>query len=519
MLRRRDFIRTGLLSAGALTFGPGFWRQALAQAPAATPGAGPYGPLGAPDANGIRLPAGFSSRIVARGLAPVAGTAYVWHMFSDGQATYATPDGGWILVSNSEVPGGTGGASAIRFGPDGEISDAYRILADTDTNCAGGSTPWGTWLSCEEYERGRVWECDPYGEKSAVPHPALGVFSHEAVCVDPDGKRLYLSEDEGDGGLYRFTPASYPDLSAGLLEVAVVAGNGSVAWRALPDPLAASTPTRQQVPEMTKFRRGEGIWFDSGLVYLATTSDSKIHAYDTVTETIEVLYDGEATQGPLRDVDNVTVSKSGDLFVCEDADDLNVCVISPEREVAAFLQVTGPQHTEGEVCGAIFDPSGTRFYFSSQRAFGPGVIYEVTGPFRQERPPERFPPTVQIVVPDSIGARTLSRRGLPIEVRSNRAVDLTLTLRTQRLRRVRRKGRGAWAAARQIGLGVLRATAPRGDVELTVRPGRRGRRRLASLRPRKVELVVLAVDAAGNRRQISEEIRLTRRARRRRRRR
>ena len=131
----------------------------------------------------------------------------VWHIFSDGAATYPTGDGGWILVSNCEAPAQTGGgASAIRFSPDGQIADAYRILGDTNTNCAGGPTPWGTWLSCEEIDAGQVWECDPNGQKAAVAHPALGLFNHEAVCVDPDGKRLYLSEDEGDGGFYRFTP-------------------------------------------------------------------------------------------------------------------------------------------------------------------------------------------------------------------------------------------------------------------------------------------------------------------------
>jgi uncharacterized protein len=512
VLRRRDFIRAGLLSAGAATFGPGLWRTALAQAPAATPGPGPYGPLGEADGNGIRLPAGFSSRLIAQGLTPVLGTAYAWHVFSDGQATYPTGDGGWILVSNSEVPGNAGGASAIRFGADGEVTDAYRILSGTDTNCAGGRTPWGTWLSCEEAEGGQVWECDPAGEKEAVVHPALGVFAHEAVCVDPDGKRLYLSEDEGDGGFYRFTPQTYPDLGSGLLEVAVVNAGGAVSWRQVPDPSAATAPTRQQLPEMTKFRRGEGIWFDGGVVYLATTSDSKIHAYDTITETIEVLYDGDATEGPLREVDNVTVSRSGDLFVCEDADDLNIGIISPEREVAPFLQLTGTQHSESELCGAVFDPSGTRFYFASQRAFGAGAIYEVTGPFRQDRPAERFPPNLLVSVPDSIGARALSRRGLSVEVRASRQVDLSLTLRTVRLRRARRGLR----RARQFLLGRRRGqrTAP-GIHSLAVRPGQRGRRRLRALRPRRLELVVDAVDRFGNRRRISEEVAVTGRLRRR----
>ena len=144
MYRRREFIRNGIVGATLFAFGPGFWRSALAAEPA-RPGPGPYGPLLPPDANGIMLPEGFSSRIVAQGNLPVAGTTYPWHIFSDGAATFPTADGGYILVSNSEVPEiGQGGASAIRFGSDGSIQDAYRILAGTSTNCAGGPTPWGT---------------------------------------------------------------------------------------------------------------------------------------------------------------------------------------------------------------------------------------------------------------------------------------------------------------------------------------------------------------------------------------
>ena len=69
-----------------------------------------------------------------------------------------------------------------------------------------------------------AWECDPAGVLPAEPRPALGLFNHEAVAVDPLGKRLYLTEDKPDGRLYRFTPTAYPDLRTGVLEAAVVSG-------------------------------------------------------------------------------------------------------------------------------------------------------------------------------------------------------------------------------------------------------------------------------------------------------
>jgi len=189
-----------------------------------------------------------------------------------------------VLVVNSEVPGGQGGASAIEFAPDGAIRTGRRILGLTSGNCAGGATPWGTWLSCEEVDAGYVFECDPLGVKAAVRRDALGVFKHEAACIDPTGRRVYLTEDLGDSGLYRFTPDAYPDLSKGVLEIATDGGAGLVVWKRLPDPAAATTPTRNQVPGTLRFKRGEGIFFDTGIVYVATTSDDRVHAYDTATE-------------------------------------------------------------------------------------------------------------------------------------------------------------------------------------------------------------------------------------------
>ena len=510
------------MSAGALAMGPSFWEQALAASPA-TPGPGPYGPLQPPDANGIMLPAGFQSRVIARGNVPVVGSdgsSYVWHIFSDGEATYATDGGGFILVSNSEVPGGQGGASAIRFAADGTIRRAYRILAGTSTNCSGGGTPWGTWLSCEEVDDGRVWECDPTGQNPAVVRPAMGVFSHEAVAVDPQGKRLYLTEDVGDGGFYRFTPASYPtggraDLSAGVLEIARAPGEpgattdgGKVTWVRVPDPSAATTPTRRQV-QATRFQRGEGIWFDSGIVYVATTSDDRIYAYDTATEMIELLYDGEALASagmevPLKDVDNVTVSRqSGDLYVCEDdgsEDPLDIGIITPDREVARFLKLTGSQHgvagTEAmsEVTGVIFDPSGTRMYFASQRAFGLGVVYEVTGRFRLERQGQPTVPKLSLDVqaPDSMAISAFRRRGLPVTATTNRTAQLRFVLRSADGTTLARTSRGG-----PEGGGSLRV-----DLE----PTGAGRRYLADRRRVRATLTVTATGAAGAKRVVREAV-------------
>jgi uncharacterized protein len=448
-ITRRTALRAGAGAALALGLGPGLLGNGFeAIARRARPGRGPYGPVGPPDENGIRLPRGFRSRMFARAGQPVPGTAYPWHAFPDAMGTIRTGDGGFILVSNSEIPGGLGGASSIRLGPDGEIRDAYRILSGTSNNCAGGVTPWDTWLSCEEVEDGRVWECDP-GGGAPVERPAMGTFNHEAACVDPKRRRLYLTEDEGSAGFYRFTPDRYPDLSSGRLEVAGVHGNGLVRWLRVPDPSASAQRTLAQVPGATHFRRGEGIWFDRGTVYMATTSDDRVWAYDTKTREIEILYDGKALgdRAPLHEVDNVTVSEqSGDMFVCEDADDLDICVVTPEGQVARFLQLTGTQQTETELTGPVFDPSGRRFFVSSQRAFGLGVIYEITGPFRRRRPDlERIGLRVSVLGKPT--AASMPKAGIPIRVQLREGLAKPASVRA---RLVAGKGRALAEAERRV---------------------------------------------------------------------
>ena len=497
MIRRRELIKGGVAGIGALALGPAFWEGAMAAS--ARPGPGPYGPLGPADANGLRLPPGFSSRLIAQGEVPVPGTAYVWHGASDGSATYALGDGGWILVSNSEIPGdvggrGLGGASAIRFRADGSITDAYRILEGTRFNCSGGKTPWNTWLSCEEVDTGRVWECDIFGKNPALARPAMGVFSHEAAAVDEDGRRVYMTEDVSDGAFYRFTPDRWPDLSAGVLELARVAPSGEVEWLRVPDPSAATVPTRKQLPSYTVFRRGEGLYFDrdAATVYVAESSADRVHAYNTPTETIDVVFERKAIEGesPLADTDNVTVGHSGDVFVCEDGGDLRIGVITPEGEVATFMQLDPNMHAASESTGPSFDPSGRRFYISSQRFAVAGAVFEISGPFRTARPADTRPPALRVDAGPTVSRPVLRKRGLRVAVTTGEPGTATVALR------VPRAGRPPLTLARRE-----IPTDGRQAASFSLRPGRKGRRRLKARRSKlDATLLVVARDRAGNRR-------------------
>jgi uncharacterized protein len=365
------------IGAGALTFGPGFWSQALALDVRGGRGRpSRFGPLQAPDANGVRLPAGFTSRVVATSGRPVGMTGYTWHAAPDGGACFALDDGGWVYVSNSEVRT-TGGAGMLRFDARGNVRDAGRILSNTNRNCAGGPTPWGTWLSCEETDLGQVFECDPLGRTPARLRPGLGRFNHEAAAVDPHGHAVYLTEDKADGGLYRFVPTNWPDLGDGSLEVLTAGATTDLQWQPVPDPTATTGPIRRQVPGIVRFNRGEGAWFDRGVLYLATTGDNRIWTYRPATNTLDVLYDYSTSTNPiLTGVDNVTVSRTGDVYVAEDGGDLQLVVLSRNAEPEPFLQIVG--HPGSEIAGPAFSPDGTRLYVSSQR---PGVTYEIRGPF------------------------------------------------------------------------------------------------------------------------------------------
>ena len=388
-LKRRKFLSMGLTGMSLFAAG-GLSRYQ--QASASDGGLAPFyslnniGALLTADENGVMLPPGFRSRVVARsGEAPAGLPGYTWHSAPDGGACFATDDGGWVYTSNSEMRSNGGGVGALRFNANAEVIDAYSILRHTSINCAGGPTPWGTWLSCEEFSRGQVYECDPMGVEAAVVRPALGSFEHEAVAVDTENQCLYLTEDALNGGFYRFRSVNgFPDLTQGTLEIASVERNQDqffVLWRPVPDPLAKQTSTFSQVPDAFGFRGAEGIALHDGKAYFTTKHDNRVWTYDIDSQQLEVIYDVATSANPiLSGVDNVVITPAGDVLVAEDGGNMQLVVLTPANKIIPILQIIG--HERSEITGPAFDPSYQRLYFSSQRGTlgrsEGGITYEIS---------------------------------------------------------------------------------------------------------------------------------------------
>lgn len=463
--KRRDVLRTLFFTAGAV--GSASWLTACggsaSSAPeAAVPPAGgeasgggsrpdemeklvgrfaDIGPLRDADVHGVRTPEGFATRVVAiNGELPQAeGMAASgpktggignrpWHIFPDGAGVVPRDNGGWIYISNSEVPGvgsigfsypelagltnvieeftpGLAQVGTLVFDPDGTLVDSYTILSGTTFNCAGCVTPWKTWLSCEEFPNGQVWECDPYQPGEGLPRPTLGFFSHEAIAIDPGARMLYLTEDMPDGRFYRWVPdpSDWPEgsdraaLQSGRLQVLAVRGDGVGAALDTPQPvewLDVRNPHEPQhenrLPDSTLFDGGEGVWFFNGVVYFATKGDDRIWALDTLAQTIEVIYDRATAVAPndiLSGVDNLFVTDQGDILVAEDGGDMQVVVILPDGTLKPLLQIVGQDASE--IAGIAFSPDGQRMYFTSDRGGrdgfggftnGLGMVYELILP-------------------------------------------------------------------------------------------------------------------------------------------
>jgi len=330
----------------------------------------------------IEIPRGSVIRQIAQSSLPVINDKkFLWHSAPDGGACFATEDNGWIYVSNSEMNNKKGGVGAIRFNHQGNIVDAYSILNNTSRNCAGGKTPWNTWLSCEESgDHGQVYECDPTGKQAAIVRPAMGSFNHEAAAVDPLSGYIYLTEDLRDGCFYRFKPNSKNDLSEGILEVAIPNKN-VLSWKKIDDPLAKTKPTRYQVMEAARFKGGEGIVYHDKQMFFTTKIDNVVWSYHTQTYLISKVYDAADYQLPLLyGVDNIEVSPSGELLIAEDGGNMQIIALDHNYEPHVLVDVHGQDRSE--ITGPAFSPDGKRLYFSSQRGetgkHKDGITYEIT---------------------------------------------------------------------------------------------------------------------------------------------
>ncbi len=445
-LTRRGFMgMVGRGTAGALLFGGLGCLYERAARGEPTEGAG-FGPLvpqlptnqtelaGSPVGNVLRvspvlsLPEAFSYQALSiTGDVMNDGTRVA--PGHDGMACFPGRGGRTILVRNHELttsgfavegpaartydPAAKGGTTTLVFSRDGRLERHYVSLAGTLRNCAGGLTPWGTWISCEEdvdtpeidasltQRHGYNFEVPARSRGAVRPIPlvAMGRFNHEAVATDAVTGIVYQTEDRGDSCLYRFRPRRYGRLRlGGVLEALVVrdmpsvdTGSGFLALKGQPlpvewveledvDPVDDTLRFEAQSKGAAIFRRGEGAWYHDGLIYFVCTTggdagDGQVWAHDPVAETLTLVV--ESTDAAVLDnPDNITVAPDGTLYLCEDGDgpDL-VRGVTPSGEIFPFASYS----LDGsEFAGACFTPDGTRMFVNNQ---GLGITFCIDGPF------------------------------------------------------------------------------------------------------------------------------------------
>lgn len=446
MISRRRFMKQSSLTALAFS-GLQDACQAKAGSPdLVDPG---FGPLVTDPNRVIDLPKGFSYRVIARA-GQKMDDGYVVPDKPDGMATFPGPAGTTILIKNHEVnnkmstanleqirrlpqdkvydsgggktpsPGGT--TTLVYDTEQQEVIKQYFSLAGTDRNCAGGPTPWGTWISCEEsvakkgsrkeksglitFEKDHGYNFEvpavvDGGLVDPVPLKAMGRFKHEAIAVDPRSGIVYQTEDENDGLFYRFIPDEKEQLRAGTLQALVVKDQPSIDtrnWKKTRFKLGDKVnvdwmdigpePVDDKALRLigfengaARFARGEGMWWDGeGGIYFACTNGGakqlgQIWRLCPGENELE-LFAEPNDSSIVVNADNLTVSPFGDLVVCEDrkGDVVRLVGVTPGGKFYTFAN----NHKRTELCGVVFSPDGSTMFVNLQHV---GLTLAITGPW------------------------------------------------------------------------------------------------------------------------------------------
>ena len=350
----------------------------------------------------------------------------------DGMAAFAhTSDSSkvWLVrnheLSPNEMPpvvgapmydaGSAGGTTNLLFDvrcP--RLLEHFATIAGTTRNCAGGPTPWGTWLTCEETfdagpskPHGYIFEV-PADQPAAAAEPLakMGRFIHEAVAVDPGSGFVYETEDRDTAGFYRFLPMTPGTLAdGGRLQMLAVKDRpnydtrtGQRVGEALPatwvdidepDPAAAADPLTVYQQGFSRgaatFDRLEGAWYGNGSVYIVSTSggdagEGQVWQYRPRGNSGGHLILTFESPSPelLHRPDNITVSPNGGLVLCEDSDGTDFLRGITRR--GEILDLARNDENTSELAGATFSPDGSTLFFNIQN---PGVTLAITGPWER----------------------------------------------------------------------------------------------------------------------------------------
>jgi secreted PhoX family phosphatase len=472
-LTRRNLIAG---SAAGLAFG-GFSRLAEAAAANQTPAgveASPYinqapgyGPLKTDPFGLFDLPEGFSYTVVSRAGEPMSdGLVTPYKM--DGMGCFGLGRDKVALVRNHELgvgdidygPFGVGHGLAGRVEPSRafdryengwslpggtttliydmkqrRLESSHLSLTGTLTNCAGGITPWGSWLTCEEVDpkarfdtrdlHGWVFEVPSIARGPIEPLPirGLGRFRHEAAAVDPRTGVVYLTEDEANGrGLfYRYLPEDRRNLHRGGRLQALgfreqprggdtrnwerrdwsLGQTRDVVWIDLDgaDNTDGTLGERGQAGGAAWFARGEGVHFGRGELYFTCTiggpgkfgqimryrpSPQEGQAGERDQPGQLTLFVEPADKAVMNMCDNITVGPNGHLYVCEDkTGGINFLKgVTPEGRVYTVGRQAQPGDTDvgsnSEIAGACFSPDGSTMFLN---VYSPGTTLAITGPW------------------------------------------------------------------------------------------------------------------------------------------